>query len=237
MDISKFGFNYQQYTQFFSGTTGKTSDAFNQIQQQILAQAKQNAAASSSTTEADAAAESAAAEQQPKTLEEFKKDFYEYINSIPLHPSQQNARHSISISDQAFQKMMDDPEYKAEVEYILEREMGANFAVPPAFTTMTWDANGEYSGTAGGSAHMDKFETLSSDAFWKREPGTDEASKRADKRKEIDKLLEELLARRQQQLSDLRDNFFGLMGDTAKTGYSGKNAFSFLENGPFTSLM
>lgn len=158
-------------------------------------------------------ATSAAEEPKDKTLEEFKKEFYAWIDTVPIHPSQAGAAHSVSIHDKAFEKMMNDPEYKAEVEALITREFGAAFAVTPAFTTMRFDAEGVYTGTAGGSAHWGSYNRESSDAFWTSSgSGKSEAQERAEarrtKRKKLDELMSELAADRRQRNKDAAQDYY-----------------------------
>lgn len=179
------------------------------------------------------------AEDKQQTLEEFKQEFYKFIDSVPIHPSQAGARHSVSIHDKAFEKMMNDPEFKAEVEGLIRREFSGDFSIAsPAFCTMRFDENGVYTGTAGGSAHMGKFETEAADAFWRKEPaaGTQNVDqdsfwkrdskksakeKAKEKREEMDKLLERLAEKRQQHADILQENYLkqfhpGYYGSTVK---------------------
>lgn len=157
-------------------------------------------------------ASAAAEEPKEQTLEEFKKEFHAWISTVPIHPSQAGAAHSVSIHDKAFEKMMNDPEYKAEVEALIKREFSANFAAPPAFTTMRFDAEGVYTGTAGGSAYWGEYETESSGAFWTNSGGKSEAEARADarreKRKKLDDLLDRLAEDRRLRNKDAAEDYY-----------------------------
>lgn len=155
--------------------------------------------------QAQATGESVAAEQ---TLADYKSAFLARIDTIPIHSSQVGARQSISIPDALFEKMLADPELAGQVFSQIEADLTADFVVPPAFTTMRFDENGVYSGSAGGSAHMSAFERESADAIWRREPVSElekNAKKRAEaaekdekekKRKELAELLVTLAVQR-----------------------------------------
>ena len=71
---------------------------------------------------------------------------------------------------------------------------------------MRLDADGVYSGSAGGSAHLGAFEASSSDAFWRRDPTTSKKEKRAEKRAQEEKIRKEResLEKFLQQLADSR---------------------------------
>lgn len=159
-------------------------------------------------------ATAAAEEPKEQTLEEFKKEFYAWLDTVPIHPSQANAAHSVSIHDKAFEKMMNDPEYKAEVEALIKREFSANFVASPAFTTMRFDAAGVYTGTAGGSAYWGEYVKESQDAFWTNNGGSgkSEASERADakrtKQKKLDELLDKLAEDRRLRSRDAAEDYY-----------------------------
>lgn len=168
----------------------------------------------------------AVAEPEAKTLEQYKQEIAAKIGQMPIHPSQANARQSVSIHDNVFQKMMDDPEYEAEILGELETGFMANFGIAePAFCTARWDANGEYSGTAGGSAYLGEYEKESSDAFWKREPSR--KNKAQEKKDEISKFLEELYERKRQQKADMQENYLlDRIGGGAYKSFMGGGASS-----------
>lgn len=76
-------------------------------------------------------------------LEAFKKEIWNEINSLPWD-SRMNI--SIQITDKAFERMMDDPEFKEKMMGLIREEAAA--AHPPGDTSLTWiDENG-YKGYA-----------------------------------------------------------------------------------------
>ena len=160
--------------------------------------------------------EAAAVEGATLTLAQYKQAFLEKIDAMPIHPSQAGAQQSISIAEALFAKMQADPELEQQVLDQIKADLGANFAVSPAFTTMRFDENGVYSGTAGGSAYMDRFEQESADAFWRRDPSQAEkkAEKRAEeqrkvekkkKREALEKLLNDLALQRRQHAAAIEE--------------------------------
>lgn len=143
---------------------------------------------------------------QSRTLEEFKREFYEAIDSLPMHPSQAGAHHSISIHEKAFEKMMADEGLREEILEQIRINFAGDYTIaPPAFTTIRFDENGAFSGTAGGSAHMGVFVRESADAFWRKDsvaPGANRKSearaadeRRKEKKAKEKKVLDELLDR------------------------------------------
>ena len=149
---------------------------------------------------AAATVSSAAPAEAPQTsLEDYKREFYGKIDAMPIHPSQAGTRQSISIAPELFDKMRNDPELEQKVLTQIEADLAANYVVSPAFATMRFDADGEYSGSAGGSAYMGEFEKEASDAFWRREPsGKAQDLKALDEKRAEEKRREKKLQERQQ---------------------------------------
>ena len=63
---------------------------------------------------------------EAEEMQLFKKEFYEDLSKIVCNPTVSNA--AVNISDAAFQAMKDDPEYRAQVLSLLQRDLGASFA-------------------------------------------------------------------------------------------------------------
>ncbi|MCD8351658.1 MAG: hypothetical protein LUC93_13710 [Planctomycetaceae bacterium] len=154
------------------------------------------------------------AEPASKALDAFKKEFHDWIDTVPVHSSQANALMSITIDDKAFEKMMVDSDFKQEVQDLIVRQLGTEFTIPPAFTTMRIDENGVYSGTAGGSAHLDWFANESRNAFWTRgqyddkDTSGDKADAKRDKRKKMEELLGKLAVERRLRRLDAAESYF-----------------------------
>jgi len=168
----------------------------------------------------------AVAEPETRTLEQYKQEIGAKISQMPIHPSQASTRQSVSIHDNVFQKMMDDPEYEAEILGEVQTGFMADYSIAtPAFATARWDADGVYSGSAGGSAYLGEYEKESSDAFWKREPSG--KSKAQEKKDEINRFLEELYERKRQQKTDLQENYLlDRIGGGAYKSFMGGGASS-----------
>ena len=63
---------------------------------------------------------------EAEEMQLFKKEFYEELSKIVCNPTVSKA--AVNISDAAFQAMKDDPEYRAQVLSLLQRDLGASFA-------------------------------------------------------------------------------------------------------------
>lgn len=180
--------------------------------------------------------EAAAAAEQAPTLEEFKREFMALIDAMPIHPSQAGARQSISIHDKAFEKMLEDPEFAEGILEQIRSDLAADYGIAsPAFCTMRFDENGVYSGSSGGSFHMDKFERESADAFWRREPVTGstgygkstkevEEESRREKREKLEELLDILAQKRRTQARNLQESYHSRFR-SGEGGYSFESEF------------
>ena len=122
-------------------------------------------------------------ENKPQTLEEFKREVYGLLNSMYIHPSQSKTQISISISDKAFEKMMNDPEYKKEILNVIQRDLGAAYPAraEPTYSCLRIGDDGEYRGDAMGAAFEGEFSTRSANSFW--EKNTDRSAATYDQSK------------------------------------------------------
>ena len=59
-------------------------------------------------------------------LEVFKKEFYEELSKINVHQTISNV--AINISEDAFKKMKEDPQYKQQILNLLKRDLGSSLA-------------------------------------------------------------------------------------------------------------
>ncbi|MCC8108392.1 MAG: hypothetical protein LIQ30_04955 [Planctomycetes bacterium] len=211
---AKYAAAGQKPTTTESGATGATT-----------ASASVTISASTGTAAADSAADT-----QEQTLEQFKSDFFAWLDSVPIHPSQANAQRSMSIHDNVFQKMMDDPEYNQKFRDDIVESF--SFAYPyngTAFSYSSWDENGEYHGASGGSAHLGKYEAMSAGANWKKdgisvrkEAEAKENEKAAEEKKakrkaELEEYLTELALQRRQIASQSQEKFANYMSGAYQT--------------------
>lgn len=59
-------------------------------------------------------------------LEVFKKEFYEELSKINNHRTVSNM--AINISEDAFKKMKEDPQYKQQILNLIQRDWGDSYA-------------------------------------------------------------------------------------------------------------
>ena len=128
----------------------------------------------------------------------FKKEFYEDLSKIICNPTVSNA--AVNISDAAFQAMKDDPEYRAQVLALLQRDLGASYAPRNCSVLITVGTSlDQYRADSWPVGNDSEFRLRSKDSFFKR------TSENRDRQKE---LLEEYqekklqAKRRQQRLLD-----------------------------------
>ena len=128
----------------------------------------------------------------------FKKEFYEDLSKIICNPTVSNA--AVNISDAAFQAMKDDPEYRAQVLSLLQRDLGASYAPRNCSVLITVGTSlDQYRADSWPVGNDSEFRLRSKDSFFKR------TSENRDRQKE---LLEEYqekklqAKRRQQRLLD-----------------------------------
>lgn len=89
-------------------------------------------------------------------LENFKKEIWDEINSYPWNA---NVNVSIQITDGAFERMMEDSDFKDEMLDVIYRESLA--AKPPVGTSLTWIEESGYHGYA----YSDKAGEIAESAF------------------------------------------------------------------------
>ena len=128
----------------------------------------------------------------------FKKEFYEDLSKIICNPTVSNA--AVNISNAAFQAMKDDPEYRAQVLSLLQRDLGASYAPRNCSVLITVGTSlDQYRADSWPVGNDSEFRLRSKDSFFKR------TSENRDRQKE---LLEEYqekklqAKRRQQRLLD-----------------------------------
>ncbi len=153
----------------------------------LAARAKQDTSdvlkiSNSSTEAVQQKAELSEAEE----MQLFKKEFYEDLSKIVCHPTISNA--AVSISDAAFQAMKDDPEYRSQVLFLLQRDLGASFAPRNCSILITVGTNlDQYRADSWPVGNDSEFFLRSKDSFWEQ---------RMERHKKYMELQQEAAARR-----------------------------------------
>ena len=116
----------------------------------------------------------------------FKKEFYEDLSKIICNPTVSNA--AVNISDAAFQAMKDDPEYRAQVLSLLQRDLGASFAPRNCSILIAVGTNlDQYRADSWPVGNDSEFHSRSKGSFWEQ---------RMERHKKYMELAEEASAKR-----------------------------------------
>lgn len=104
---------------------------------------------------------------EAEEMQLFKKEFYEDLSRIVCNPTVSNA--AVNISDAAFQAMKDDPEYRAQVLSLLQRDLGASFAPRNCsiLITVGTDLN-QYRADSWPVGNDSEFHLRSKNSFWEQ---------------------------------------------------------------------
>lgn len=121
-------------------------------------------------------------------LEVFKKEFYEELSKINNHRTVSNM--AINISEDAFKKMKEDPQYKQQILNLIQRDWGDSYAPRNCSVLITVGSSlNDYRADSWPVGYDSEFDVRSKNSFYKK---TSESKK--DKQKE---LLEKYLEKRQ----------------------------------------
>ena len=89
----------------------------------------------------------------------FKKEFYQDLEKIQLHSTVKNA--AVNISDKAFEKMKEDPQYRERVFSLLQRDLCSSYAPRDTSVILTvGESLDQYRG--------DSWPTNNDSEFWGR---------------------------------------------------------------------
>lgn len=121
-------------------------------------------------------------------LEVFKKEFYDELSKINNHRTVSNM--AINISEDAFKKMKEDPQYKQQILNLVQRDWGDSYAPRNCSVMITVGSSlNDYRADSWPVGYDSEFDIRSKNSFYKK---TSDSKK--DKQKE---LLEEYLEKRQ----------------------------------------
>ena len=123
---------------------------------------------------------------EAEEMQLFKKEFYEDLSKIVCNPTVSNA--AVNISDAAFQAMKDDPEYRAQVLSLLQRDLGASFAPRNCSILITVGTDlDQYRADSWPVGNDSEFHLRSKGSFWEQ---------RMERHKKYMELAEEAAAKR-----------------------------------------
>lgn len=97
----------------------------------------------------------------------FKKEFYDELSKIKTHSTVINV--AINISEDAFVKMKEDPQYKKEVLNLIKRDMGDSYAPRNCSILLTVGSSlSEYRGDGWPVTADSEFGLRSQNSFYKK---------------------------------------------------------------------
>lgn len=124
---------------------------------------------------------------EAEEMELFKKEFYEELSKIKI--DRHNINVAINISEDAFKKMKEDPQYKQQILNLLKRDLGSSLPANYSAVFTIGSSIKDYRGDAYPVGYDSEFYARSQNSFYKK------TSEHKDRQKE---LLEEYLEKRAQ---------------------------------------
>jgi len=140
----------------------------------------------------------------------FKKEFYAELERIPKNGTITNL--AINISEEAFENMKADPEYRAKIMSVLQRDLTSSFAPLKASLLITVGATEkDYRGDSWSGPNNDsEFFARSRNSFYKKTGGKKDSQKelleeylekRAQIKKQQQEMMNEKIAKQEQDRS------------------------------------
>ena len=154
---------------------------------------------------------------ETEEMELFKKEFYEDLSKITIHKTLNNV--AVNISEAGFKAMKDDPEYREKILSLLKRDLGSSFAPRNCSAVFTVGATiKEYRGDSWSVGYDSEFYARSQDSFFKKTSGKKDRQKelleeylekRAQAKRQQQKMLNEKIAKAEQERSRLAKAWAG----------------------------
>ncbi len=149
---------------------------------------------------------------EAEEMELFKKEFYAELERIPKNRTIINL--AVNISEEAFENMKANPEYRAKIMSALQRDLTSSFAPLKASLLITVGATEkDYRGDSwSGPNNHSEFFARSQDSFYKKISGHEDRNKelleeylekRAQAKRQQQELLDEKIAKAEQERSRL----------------------------------
>lgn len=137
-------------------------------------------------------------EPDAQTVDDVKKEFYDYLDSLPIGPGLSRTALSVNITDAAFEKMLADPEYKQRMKDLCARDLcdPAWSKISPSAMNINIDADCEEEYLSTSWNHPDMGHKANSDGFWTRRTKNNQSArkvqeKRAQEKREMLQFLQE----------------------------------------------
>lgn len=199
------------------------------------------AAYAKATASVDGASSVAATEEvKERTLEDVKKEFYDFLDSLQTSAGLSKTPINVTVSDAAFERMLDDPEYMQRMKDLCRRDLcdpaWNTGSITPTYlhVNITDNTDNEFgSEYVCHSYNYDRgpnYEAETANSFWSKNTGkNDESKKIREKRREEKEMLELLLDRAQQRKEMLNSSW--------QSTFSYNNAsFGYGDNGSGQSI-
>lgn len=151
---------------------------------------------STKTTETEAA-EKTSKMSEAEEMETFKKEFYTDLEKITNHRTVYSW--SVNISEEAFENMKADPEYRAKILSLIQRDVGDSYSPRNCSVLITVGATSkDYRADSWPDCNDSEYHVRSRNSFYKRDSkkkdGTKEINERyLEKRAQVKKLQEKIL--------------------------------------------
>ena len=143
-------------------------------------------------------------------LEVFKKEFYDELSKINNHRTVSNM--AINISEDAFKKMKEDPQYKQQILNLVQRDWGDSYA-PRNCTVMitVWSSLNDYRADSWPVGYDSEFDIRSKNSFYKKTSGSKKDKQKElpeeylEKRQAAKRISHEILDKKLQKEDDMRE--------------------------------
>ena len=154
---------------------------------------------------------------EAEEMELFKKEFYEDLSKVTNHRTVSNA--AVNISEAAFKAMKEDPQYREKVLSLIQRDWGDSYAPRNCSVLITVGATlNEYRADSWPVGYDSEFDVRSQDSFYKITSGQKDRQKelleeylekRAQARRQQQEMLDEKVAKAEQERSRLAKAWAG----------------------------
>ena len=142
----------------------------------------------------------------------FKKEFYEELSQINNHRTVSNM--AINISEDAFKKMKEDPQYKQQILNLIQRDWGDSYAPRNCSVLITVGSSlKDYRADSWPVGYDSEFDVRSKNSFYKKTNGSKKEKqrelleeyleKRAQVKKQQQEILNEKIVRQEQERNRL----------------------------------
>lgn len=173
------------------------------------------------------------------TLEDVKKEFYEYLDSLPVSAGLGGTPINVTVTEEAFERMRTDPEYMQRMKDLCKRDLcdpawnDRSMMGPPTYMHINItdntnnEHNSEYVATSYNYDTGSNYESETANSFWsRRTKKREEAEKIAEKRQEEREALERFLDRMREWKE--------LFASSSAAGQSALPITGSYETGPFS---